>query len=159
MVAIRKPVLRVQYAFFNVLGFDFFSRILRPEKRREDNFVYCVHSISPAFLPRDFIGVQTELGLPETECKRIECGWAPRRRIPKVNKNTPFLINCSQGIFENVGLAAKTIFNNHVLDNRGQEVFLRFRHVVNDVIEPLERPSYDRKTLGRKEMPGCQDEG
>ena len=79
--------------------------------------------------------------------------------MPKVNKNTSFLINRTQGVLENIGLAAETIFNDHILNDRREKIFLRFGHVIDDVIKPFERTSYDRKTLGCKEMPGCQNEG
>jgi len=79
--------------------------------------------------------------------------------MPKVHEDTPLFVNRMHDVFEDVRAAAKAVFDDNILDDRPQKLFLGLGQVINNVVKPFKRASHDRKISGGKQMASSQDKG
>jgi len=77
--------------------------------------------------------------------------------MPKVHQDTPLFVNRAHDVFKDVGPAVKAVFDDNILDDRPQKLFLGLGKVINNVAKPFKGAPDDRKIPGGKQMASSQD--
>jgi len=77
--------------------------------------------------------------------------------VPKVHQDASLFVHCTHDVFKDMRAATKTVFDNHILDERPQKLFLRLRHVINNLVKTFEGTSHYGEVSGGKQMTGGQD--